>query len=379
MTIDHASEQVVDYRDYDFRSVWVGRSGVDRFDRAVLDLALTHLDRRRTLEIGTGFGRLTPQLLHGRGEYVGIDFDLGGLSAANDSMTRAGLPNPHVAWLGANAYHLPFASGSFSSVCMVRVHHHLADPARALREIHRVLVPGGSALITFNGRSWPRSLVHDAAVLLGRPRVANDRRLLFARGGHLEVHETPLRHFITTPSQFALDLRETGFQRIRTYGGAETKTTRFLPHRLGLLCSQVWPGAPVFSDRWVVVRKSGPVTGLRAWDQLLACPRCGAASSWSEETGGPTRPCGRCGFVLRRVDRILDARYVPDDAPGTTELRPGRAGGVGPSPRVPPKDAPRPPPGARLADGPASIDVEAQDRAPRSSDPGRSDGPALSR
>src|SRR5580658_1116508 len=172
MSFDSSDERIVDYRNYDFRAVWVGRDHVDRFDRALLECALDHLDLRRTLEIGTGFGRLTPRILQGNGQYVGIDYDLGGVRDAHDAAVRAGPADSHRAWFAANVYHLPFASGSFSSICMVRVHHHLADPVRALREIARVLVPGGTALITYNDRTGFRSLIHDTGVALGLRGVA---------------------------------------------------------------------------------------------------------------------------------------------------------------------------------------------------------------
>jgi len=48
-------------------------------------------------------------------------------------------------WLDAvcDAQRLPFADGSFANVVMVDVLHHIESPLTALREITRVLIPGG--------------------------------------------------------------------------------------------------------------------------------------------------------------------------------------------------------------------------------------------
>lgn len=309
--MDRSSELVVDYRNYDFRSVWQSRQDVDLYDRRLLGLALPSLDSRRTLEIGTGFGRLTPQILGTRGEYVGVDYDLGGLRDTRKASLQAGLPNPRSTWLAANAYHLPFASGSFSSVCMVRVHHHLAEPTVALSEIARVLSPGGTALITYSAMNGLGSLAHDLRVASRRPKVAHDRYLLFARGGHVQVREVPLRQFITTSSRFARDLVSSGLVPERRLGGPETTAARILPLRIGLRLGLAWPAAPFFSTRWVVAQKPGDTRELPPWETLLACPSCGAPGPRLEGGAVNARPCSGCGFPFREDGGLVDARYVP--------------------------------------------------------------------
>jgi SAM-dependent methyltransferase len=324
---DRSGELVVDYRNYDFRSVWAGRQEVDEYDQALLRLAVSDLDQRRILEIGTGFGRLTPPLIQAHGEYAGVDFDMGGLREARASIAQSGRANPRSIWLGANAYHLPFAAKSFSSVCMVRVHHHLADPVRALQEVTRVLVPGGTALITYSARSGFGSLIHDARVLLGRPKVRNDRYLLFARGGHIQVRQNPLRQFITAPHRFVEDLRQAGLSVERWYGGPETTAARILPLRVGLAFGRRWPSAPFFSTHWVVARRPGAPGDLPLWENILICPECGAPGPRLDAGTVRSRPCSNCGFPFRDEGDLVDARFVSH---GVSP----RSGAVTPSPAV---------------------------------------------
>jgi putative nucleotidyltransferase with HDIG domain len=51
--------------------------------------------------------------------------------------------------LDAPAEHLPYPDSSFDAVLMVTAICFVADPARSLREMHRVLRPGGHALVGF--------------------------------------------------------------------------------------------------------------------------------------------------------------------------------------------------------------------------------------
>jgi len=95
------------------------------------------------LDCGCGPGALTVQLaaIVAPGLVVGLDrhgdqHDIGRKQAAD-----AGLAN--VSFREGSIYELPFDDDTFDAVFAHAVLYHLGDPGAALREMHRVLKPGG--------------------------------------------------------------------------------------------------------------------------------------------------------------------------------------------------------------------------------------------
>lgn len=88
----------------------------------------------RILEIGCGAGgMLGPLQRYGR--VTGVDIDAEYIEfCKNRGFTEV---------MCASGYELPFADASFDLVCLFDTMEHIPDEARALREVHRVLVPGG--------------------------------------------------------------------------------------------------------------------------------------------------------------------------------------------------------------------------------------------
>lgn len=90
----------------------------------------------RVLDFGCGskpYENLFSRATH----YVGVDF----LSSGHDHQSS----KVDVFWDGE---HLPFSDSSFDSCVSTEVLEHVADTDLALRELHRVLVPGGNLLVS---------------------------------------------------------------------------------------------------------------------------------------------------------------------------------------------------------------------------------------
>ena len=91
---------------------------------------------------GTGEPSITiAHLLEGSGEVLGVDISTGPLALATERAKQHGLSN--VNFQEADVHHLPFADGSFDRITSRLGVMFFADLPRALREMHRVLKPGG--------------------------------------------------------------------------------------------------------------------------------------------------------------------------------------------------------------------------------------------
>ncbi len=100
---------------------------------------------RCLLEVGVGTGGLL-QALHSRSEMViGVDHAPAMLAAARLRLQGAGLEQIDLR-LG-EMEHLPLETVSVDSTVLNMVLHHASDPLTVLREIFRVLQPGGLLLI----------------------------------------------------------------------------------------------------------------------------------------------------------------------------------------------------------------------------------------
>lgn len=102
----------------------------------------------RVLEVGCGTGRNLPRYREAS-VLVGLDPSVEVMAAARK---RA----PGVALLVGSAEALPFADGSFDTVVSSLVFCSVPDPDRGLREVHRVLAPGGRLAMMEHVRSTSR-------------------------------------------------------------------------------------------------------------------------------------------------------------------------------------------------------------------------------
>ncbi len=124
----------------------------------------------RLLDVGTGPGWL---LAHLAGEapameLTGLDVSLAMVKQARKNLSaHSGRVRVEL----GNAESLPFGDGTFDLVVSTGSIHHWKEPVKGLDEIHRVLSPGGAALIYDLVSRTPGDVLKDAARKFGRVRV----------------------------------------------------------------------------------------------------------------------------------------------------------------------------------------------------------------
>lgn len=99
------------------------------------------LREKKVLEIGVGNGSHAQLLASHCREFTGIDLTEYGVRSTHQRMQVFGIKNAQI--LQMNAEDLHFADNSFDFVWSWGVIHHSANPQQILKEISRVLKPGG--------------------------------------------------------------------------------------------------------------------------------------------------------------------------------------------------------------------------------------------
>lgn len=130
---------------------------------------------KRCLDAGCGGGRYSIAMaLMGASSVVGLDVGAAGLEDARRRCTTIGLQN--VEFREGSVLELPFKDEEFDFACCSGVLHHTVGVETGLRELNRVLKPGGSLYLLLYGAGglyWPLNLVmRSFAGVLGWDEVA---------------------------------------------------------------------------------------------------------------------------------------------------------------------------------------------------------------
>lgn len=108
----------------------------------------------KVLDLGCGFGRHAFEAARRGADVVALDAghdEVLGVAATFAAMVEAGELAPgslHAAAVQGDALHLPFPDDSFDRVICSEVLEHIPDDVAAMRELARVLRPGGTMAIT---------------------------------------------------------------------------------------------------------------------------------------------------------------------------------------------------------------------------------------
>ena len=115
------------------------------------------LTGKRTLEIGLGYGTLGQLIaLHGS-QYHGLDIADGPVEMMCYRLRLLGKETEGRIQRGS-ALDIPYSDSTFDYVYSIGCLHHTGDLPKAISEVHRVLAPGGSAVVMLYNRHSFRQL-----------------------------------------------------------------------------------------------------------------------------------------------------------------------------------------------------------------------------
>lgn len=148
-----AENIVSDYNGYDYKKIFwedADRKYEDMADR----LAIRRLLPKKMdsfVDIAGGYGRLAKEYLDRAKNVTIFDYSQTELDDAKKEF------GDKVNTKQGDIYDLPFKDNTFDGMIMVRATHHFKDMKKVMSELHRVLKPGGIAVIEVaNKRTLPR-------------------------------------------------------------------------------------------------------------------------------------------------------------------------------------------------------------------------------
>ena len=182
---------------------------------------------RSVLEVGCGAGVDLARFAKGGADVTGVDLASSAIELARANFVQQGLLGRFEV---ADGEHLPFPDNTFDLVYAHGVVQYTPDPRQLVTECHRVLKPGGRAVLqVYNRVSWLNALSklmnvgleHDGAPVLLKFSIGEFRRLLAG-----------FREITIVPERFPVKSRLHGGWKGAVYNGLFVGTFNALPRAL---------------------------------------------------------------------------------------------------------------------------------------------------
>jgi 2-polyprenyl-3-methyl-5-hydroxy-6-metoxy-1,4-benzoquinol methylase len=208
---------------------------------AILRDAVGDLSSQRLLDIGCSTGFMTREYAACFRETIGSDIDASAVGFARTRDTE-----DSVNWIVSNSEALPLDSESVDVITCTHIYEHVPDPAKLMREIHRVLRPDGVCFFSAGNRLSlmephyrlpllsvvPKPVAHWYLRVLGRGRHYYETHLTYwglrELVGRFEILDYTL-HVVDDPVKYCAD-------DMLKPGGAKQAAARLLLRSAYWLC-----------------------------------------------------------------------------------------------------------------------------------------------
>ncbi len=141
------NDQSIAYYDdenHNYEDFWVGREYEHNSELIALSKLLHNKHYQVAMDYGGGYGRISPAILDHADKLILVDPSNKQLDIAKKHLKQYN----NVEFVRIDKQDtVPADDNSIDLLVMVRVSHHLPDPAATFAEINRVLKPGGEAII----------------------------------------------------------------------------------------------------------------------------------------------------------------------------------------------------------------------------------------
>jgi ubiquinone/menaquinone biosynthesis C-methylase UbiE len=133
------------YNTYDYAVFWKGRDFEDRADRIAISRFIKKIPppHREIIDVGGGMGRIAPLYEKRWDHAVILDPSRTQLAVAKKNVEHP----EKIDFVEGLAESIPLPAASCDTAICVRTFHYVEDPRRAVREIGRILVPGGYLIL----------------------------------------------------------------------------------------------------------------------------------------------------------------------------------------------------------------------------------------
>ena len=130
-----------DFLNLDFDRLWKGRENVTTVELGIIKSLLRNQHLSNILEVGAGNGRLTKNLAEYCENYYALDKISNFLEKINIK--------PSIFKIACDLEFTPFRNNTFDAILMIRVLNFIENPEMSIKELHRILKPGGILIFSF--------------------------------------------------------------------------------------------------------------------------------------------------------------------------------------------------------------------------------------